>query len=350
MRLTNHGKGPSQFSLRFVHATVVIFFALIGSAQTSHIIRVPVRLVEVPAAVIDSAGKPVRGLTANEFRLLDNGRSQQFRLDSVDEALSIAMAVQNNDAVRTWLPEVRRVRSLIETLLMGATGEASVSVFSDEIKTIQPLTARSDVLDQAFEKVKPTFADKSRTLDALMAAARELEQGEPQRRRVILLIAQAEDIGSTASLPEVIRELELNNIVVYSLVMPRVGSALISKSISLQDAKSYFHSDDVGIVGGLNLGKLIPEIFRAKKTAERKDALTIVTAEMGGRQLSFRSLADLESAISTISEELHTEYTLSYSPNPYDSGYHRIQVEVQRAGAKVRSRPGYYVADSDTRP
>jgi len=123
-----------------------------------------------------------------------------------------------------------------------------------------------------------------------MAAARELEQEPPQRRRVILLIAQAADIGSKTSLRDVIRELELNNIVVYSLVMPRIGSALIGKTVSLQDAKSYFHSNDIGIVGGLNLGELIPEIYRAKKTAAHKDALSIVTAEMGGGQLPFHSL------------------------------------------------------------
>jgi VWFA-related protein len=344
------GKPASKYPVRDLLALIVILFASIASSQTSPIIRVPVRVVDVPAAVIDSTGRPVQGLSEGEFRLVDNGRAQQFRLEYVDQPLSIAIAVQNNDAVRTWLPEVRRARSVIETLLMGANGEASVSVFGDEIESIQRLTARVDLLDQAFEKVKPTFADKSRTLDALMAAGRELEQEPPQRRRVILLIAQAADIGSKTSLRDVIRELELNNIVVYSLVMPRIGSALISKTVSLQDAKSYLHSNDIGIVGGLNLGELIPEIYRAKKTAARKDALSIVTAEMGGGQLPFHSLQDLETSVSAIAEELHTEYALSYTPNPYDPGYHRILVEVQRAGAKVPSRPGYYVADLDTRP
>ena len=350
MRVQLRGPAGRRPHDRFVYAIIAIFLTVIAPAQMASIIRVPVRVVDVPAAVVDNTGKPIPDITAAEFRLFDNGRAQKFRLDYVDQPLSLAIAIQNNEAVWTWLPEVSRVRSLVESLLLGANGEASVSTFGDEIKSIQPLTARSDLLDQAFADVNPTSADKSRTLDALMAAAKELEQAEPQRRRVILLIAQAADIGSRTTLPELIRELELNNIVVYSLVMPRFGSALIGKTVSLQDAKSYFHTNDIGIVGGLNLGKLIPEIYRARKAAAHKDALAIITAEMGGRQASFRSLPDLEAAISAIAEELHTEYELSYTPSQYDPGYHRVLVEVERAGAKVRSRPGYYVAESDARP
>jgi hypothetical protein len=136
-------------------------------AQLPPLIRVPVRVVEVPTAVLDRNGKPIRGLTAGDFQLLDNNRAQQVRLDYIDQPLSVAITVQNNDSARTWLPQVARVKSLIESLLVGANGEASVGVFSDEVRAIQPLTERVELLDKALQSIRPTLADRSRTLDAV---------------------------------------------------------------------------------------------------------------------------------------------------------------------------------------
>src|ERR1700722_16628309 len=54
------------FLLQFVYAAIALLLAPIASAQTSPMIRVPVRVVDVPAAVVDGTGKPVRGLTGGE--------------------------------------------------------------------------------------------------------------------------------------------------------------------------------------------------------------------------------------------------------------------------------------------
>jgi hypothetical protein len=55
----------------------------------------------------------------------------------------------------------------------------------------------------------------------------------------------------------------------------------------------------------------------------------------------------IEKALDEIGGELHSQYTLSYTPTDVtDVGYHEIKVSVDRKGLKVRSRPGYYVAES----
>jgi VWFA-related protein len=311
-----------------------------GFAQAPAVIRVPVRVVTVPTAVLSNGRQYVRGLQAGDFRLFDNDRSQNLHLDYVDEPLSIAIAVQTSDAVRAWLPAVRRVPSMVEALLLGETGEASLSTFGDEVKLIQPSTAGSALLDKAFRSVSAA-GNKSQCLDAVVSAAEQLEQVSAQRRRVILLIAQSGDAGSRASLRDVLHELELNNIAVYSLVMPRVGKDLVQKTVAVQGVYG------TGIMAGFDLGKLIPEVYRAGKAAAGQDDLTIMTSETGGRQIPFRNLHDLETGISTIAEELHTEYLLSYPPDHFEPGYHRIRVEVKRPEFVVRARPGYYVSEAD---
>jgi VWFA-related protein len=316
--------------------------ALTGFAQSPPLIRVPVRVVTVPVAVVSARDKFVTGLKVEDFSLFDNGRAQNVRLDYMDGQISLAIAVETNDSVRAWLPEVRRVVSMIEALMVGEAGDASLTSFGDDVKTIQPMTGNAALLDKAFESIKPNGDKQNRILDALAEATKQLEQVSAARRRIILLIAQSGDVGSASSLRDVLRQLELNNITVYSLIMPRIGSELIGKSFSLQGAKQAFHRDDAGFVAGVDLGKLIPEIYRSEKAVSGADEISLITSELGGRIFSFRKPKELENGISLIGEELHTEYLLSYTPVQFEPGYHQIRVQVDRLGTVVRARPGYY--------
>jgi hypothetical protein len=49
--------------------------------------------------------------------------------------------------------------------------------------------------------------------------------------------------------------------------------------------------------------------------------------------------------VEAISEELHSQYLLSYQPNNQgEGGFHDIKVLVNRRNLEVRTRPGYWVA------
>ena len=72
--------------------------------------------------------------------------------------------------------------------------------------------------------------------------------------------------------------------------------------------------------------------------------LEIATAATGGLYQSVFRESSIENAVDAIGGELNSQYTLSYRPTKSgDPGYHRIKVSVDRIGAKVRTRPGYYL-------
>jgi hypothetical protein len=52
----------------------------------------------------------------------------------------------------------------------------------------------------------------------------------------------------------------------------------------------------------------------------------------------------LEDAIADIGIQMRTSYLLSYYPNSMELGYHTVKVEVDIPGAKVYSRPGYWLS------
>jgi hypothetical protein len=268
------------------------------------VFRIPVRVVTVPTAVFSPAGQFIGGLQPHEFRLFDNDRSQNVHLEYVQAPLSLAIVVQANDAVRAWLPEVRRVANVVDAMLLGATGEASVTTFGDDLKTLQPFSADAVLLGKSFASISAR-GDRSRCLDAVLAAAKLLAAVPLNRRRVILLIGQSGDVGSTAPLRDVLGQLERDNIVLHSLVMPRVGKDLIKNTVSIGSTNGAFGRSDTGIMGSVDLGKLIPEILRGEKTASSQDEVTVLTSELGGDEFRFAS-----SAISKMeSQESESNFT-----------------------------------------
>jgi hypothetical protein len=78
--------------------------AWVAVAQEGPVIRVPVRLVTVPALVLSADGRPVNGLQAADFRLFDDGNLQPFTLDTEVTPASLVIVVQANSAVRSYPP------------------------------------------------------------------------------------------------------------------------------------------------------------------------------------------------------------------------------------------------------
>jgi VWFA-related protein len=95
-------------------------------------------------------------------------------------------------------------------------------------------------------------------------------------------------------------------------------------------------------------GNYIPvfvDIFKAVKSLFVDDTLDVFTRFTGGKEYAFVSEKSLERAVQGISQELHSQYLLSYTPNnQIEGGFHEIRVVVNRPNLEVRTRPGYWVA------
>jgi hypothetical protein len=75
----------------------------------------------------------------------------------------------------------------------------------------------------------------------------------------------------------------------------------------------------------------------------------LATTATGGEHISTFKNHTIENAVDEIGGELHSQYSLSYIPTgTSQTGYHEIKVEVKKAGLKVRTRPGYYIAGPES--
>src|SRR5580700_1314494 len=84
------------------------------------------KFVLVPVTVISPSGEFVSGLTPYDFRLFDNGKPQKITQDVASHPLSLVVAVQANSAVEKILPQIQKLGSVFESLVLGEDGEMAV--------------------------------------------------------------------------------------------------------------------------------------------------------------------------------------------------------------------------------
>jgi VWFA-related protein len=318
-------------------AFTLVVAALMG-AQQIPTIRVPVRLVTLPTLVFFGESRVLNGLQIADFRILDNGRPQTVTLNTSSAPISIALVIQANQDVREYVPFIAKAGSAVEALLVGESGEATVVTYGSEVVTVKPFDA-GDV--QSALRTISASGRPARMIDAGIRALALLASRPSSRARVLLFIGQPMDSGSESTLASLREGAEKENVAIHALVLPEIGKAFVSDTFSLQGLS---RADRGGFKAGADLAKLISVLNRSANAETGADPFSILVAATGGTELHFRKQRQLEDAIAAIGVDLRSAYLLSYYPNSQEAGYHTVKVEVDVPGARVYSRPGYWLS------
>ncbi len=319
-------------------------------------IRTTVNVVLAPTTVTDKEGNFIAGLQPSDFSLYDNGKKQRLAQDVSVHPLSIVVLVQANNDVTEALPRIQKIGNLIGDEVVGDNGEAAVMEFDHRLQTLLNFTSDPGQIGDAFKKIKPG-SSSSRMIDAVSDAIKKLRTRPDDRRRVILLISETHDNASENHVREVLTEAQFANVVIYSINISHLVSEFTKKDIppgpppiptTAEMGRPGVAMTPTTVSQNRDLGSVIPafdEVFKGVKgifVSAPMDAFTKLT---GGRQYSFVKERTLEHDLIQLGQELHNQYLLSYHPdNMSDAGYHNIQVEVDRPGLQIRTRPGYWSA------
>src|SRR5436305_1191401 len=88
-------------------------------------IVVGVNYVVAPTTVLDKSGNFVNGLNLSNFTLFDNDKPQKIVQDVVFQPISMVVAVQTNSVMEQMLPKVQKMGAVLQTLVLGESGEMS---------------------------------------------------------------------------------------------------------------------------------------------------------------------------------------------------------------------------------
>ena len=327
-------------------------------------IRVKVTLVDTPVVVRNAKGEMVHNLDAKDFQVTDNGQLQQItHFDLGGDPISMVVLVETSSRVSALLPALRKTGTLITQTVMGPTGVAALLSFNDSVDKLQDFTSDADLFEHAIAAL-PEGTSGTKLYDA-MAVGVEMLTVRPQAttdnpgtRRILMILAEATDVGSTVKLGEVLRRAQLANITIYSVGLSTTRSELQAKhppetqspmappgvSVRPPFPGSAPTPDSDADLQGVDITALAVWAVQHAENVVRAHALEAAAAATGGVHLATFKNRSIEKAIDEIGSELHAEYNLSYSPTDAAyPGYHEITVTVDRHDLKVRARPGYYL-------
>ena len=330
------------------------------------VIKVQVALVNTPVTVRDARGAMVHNLEAQDFQVTDNGIPQKIsHFDLGGDPISLVILVETSSRIEPLAPEMRKTGILFTQTVMGPSGEAAIVGFNDSIDKLQDFTTSGDLIESTVANLA-VGTSGSRLYDAMAVGVEMLSERpqatveKPGRRRVLLILSEAADDGSTKKLGEVLRQAQLSNVTIYSVGLSTTRAQLQHKpeppkhpnfpvgTLPPPPGTVSTPTSEENRYGNIDI--LAAAVWAVQHIHDqvKANALEVAAAATGGAHLATFKDRSIEKAIDEIGGELHSQYAISYTPTGTDAtGYHEIKVSVVRSDAKnlkVRARPGYYLA------
>jgi len=319
-------KSPVMHPIRlFLILTFSLAFLLapnlkIHGQDEDKVIRVDTELAEFEVLVEDREGRPVHGLRAEDFRILENGKPQ--RIDFFQPVRSVG---KNRPMVIVFAVDVSgsMTPAEIEKLRSAITGFAdrfgdyesyfALVSFAMEVKKIQSFSNRPDVLKRSLAKFDRDQEGRStHAFDAVDASIRMIDKNAPKSllgrapKKAIVLITDGFPVGDTVSPETVIERANNAGTSVYSVILP-------SFSPIQRDARP------------------IMTLLEASGLVQRTGGSSMVAVDDNYEPL-FRALA----------EEITASYALAYYPNENRVG------ENPKRNVVIESVKGYRVKQNRT--
>jgi VWFA-related protein len=311
-------------------ATGILLIAFAARAQ----FRTDVPLVVAPTTITNREGRYVDGLGADDLILYDNNVPQRIQADAAVNPISLVVAVQASSNAAAVLDKLGRSGILFSQLLAGDAGETALITFSSDVRLMQDFTSDPDLLTRALRTLR-TQGGGGAALDGVMEALRILARRKPDRRRIILAIAEKRDRSSRVQLPALLQEVQRQNAAIYWLTYSPFLTPFTNRPKKDQKGEP--------LPPEISSGSLLTILTELKQRAKANVA-DLLSRTSGGRTLGFLKQGALEQAIEAIGEEVHKQYILSFQPAPSVPGqFHSIRVEVKgRPDLRIRTRAGYW--------
>jgi VWFA-related protein len=311
-------------------ALFVAFTSMSSKAQSpdaeedvAPLLRVDSAFVWVPVLIKTQNGRTLSSPDVSCFHLLDNGTPEKVTVINTDGLpISLVILMQTGGSARQFLSSY----SDLPELIGDSVQEITLVTFDSRVEEVWHFPARTDGVDYALRYQH--FGDKGAAIkDAVAFRVRQL-QGEPGRfRRVVLLLSQERDLGSSTSSQSLLEQLGTSSTVVYSLRFP-------SEETHAGRMRETRHT------GAMEEASKRTSRALDHQTAEEVASLT------GGADYQFDDQREFNSAMLETLSDFRHGITVGFQPSRLEAGFHRIEVRIDSPKLRVSARRAYWL----TRP
>ncbi len=310
--------------MKILSITTVMLIAVLAGLAQDDPIRVETNLVTLNVSVSDNRGKAIKGLSKNDFVILDNGIAQGLDSFSRDDApvslgviYDLHKASEENSsnilaALRTFSSSLGKDEDLFVNVI-GERGSLTTDFVPNE-KQIRDNVVNGDK------------AVNNSLYDAIFEASKKLS-GSRNQKRVLVLLTDGADRSSHHSLKELKLHLRGINMPVYSITFG--GS----------DKRQFGYSD---------IFRDSPrQSFLINEATELDRAVVDELSRSSGGQAiegDVRNRVYLTALLSSVFGEVREQYVLGFYPEKLDGKYHKLKVTVtgqKDRKLRVSNREGY---------
>ena len=281
----------------------------------SQTISLDVTRVNILFTVADKKGRFVNNLLKQDLEILELKKKQtilEFTAES-ELPLRIAILVDTSNSIRARFRfEIEAARAFLESVIRKGRDKALVYSFDTDAELIQDFTDDTELLGNKLRDLRP--GGGTALYDAIYAACRDrmmLDRPMHNFRRAMIIIGDGEDNASRLTRDQA---MEYNN----------------SGTLRDQTAERMPHQPSDG-----------------------DKVLQYLTKETGGLTYYPFRAQDLEQDFENIANELRSQYSILFRPEPLktDGRYHPVEVRIPRRGdLVVRARKGDYAPKEELSP
>src|SRR5688500_18895280 len=281
----------------FMTSALVVTATLAGLAGQPTF-RSGTRIVPVLTTVTDAQGRLVPNLEQSQFSILDNGKPQPITLFENEVQPFTAVVILDFSASMT--ANLERLKQATEQFLLRMLREdkAQVGAFSDKIQFSGEFTSDRDDLIAALDDLQ--FGNPTRLYDAVDASIDLLDGVEG--RKVVLAFTDGDDTASRRGMGSVLDKAKDKEVMIYAIGLESV-------------------------------------FFNQRTRPDR--GLRKLADETGGGYFELKKADDLGPTFTRVVQELHSLYTLGFSPAALDGKEHKLEVKTSQPGTTARARKSY---------
>jgi Ca-activated chloride channel homolog len=280
----------------------------------------PTKVFEVRLPVTVTQKKQlISGLTQNDFVILEDGVPQEityFSDEKTNPPVYVGVLMDTSPSAAGKLAFSKEAaRNFLYTVVRARKDRAAFMTFDHEVTLQQDFTDKHDLLDRAVEKIKKP-GSQTALYDAVWQFADEKLRSVPGRR-VIVIITDGEDTFSRADIRDAIDIAQRTETTIFGI------------------------STKAGFLGS------VPGVEAGTVKDKGDKLLTQLCEETGGEAFFTGDMLALERAFKRISDELRTQYLITYRPanQNYDGRERKIQVKLtdkEKADKyKIRTKTSY---------
>ena len=307
---------------------VFVFLAFAANAQTPRTSPTPSavddagvsKTVEVRLPVTVTQKKSlVRGLSRGDFAVFEDGVQQEvtfFTDEKTNPPVYVGVLMDTSDSTKGKMKFSKEAaKNFIYTVTRLRKDKAAFMTFDHEVKLIQDFTDKLDLLDKAVDKIKKT-GSQTALYDAVWQFSDEKLRNAPGRR-VAVVITDGEDTFSRAELRDAIDIAQRTETTIFAI------------------------STKAGFLGS------VPGVEAGTVKDKGDKYLTQLAEATGGEAFFTGDMLELEKAFKKISEELRSQYIITYRPanQNYDGKERKIEVRLTDKNKaddyKIRSKASY---------